>query len=194
MTAYSQFSDWSYTTAAAIYVLAMVFVLVEQAFGRVAKQRVAQRDQAKQRALVGAGASVPESGPPAEPPVSRPSAGRPERFGRMGVSLIVLGGLLHLAALVLRGVAAGRAPWGNMYGSLMAASFRAVVARPVVLGRVPVAHPSGFVPRAVGVVVVGGGVGHPEGGPVGAGLESVLAGNHVAAGIIGSGMFLVPGV
>lgn len=39
MTAYSQFSDLSYTTAAAIYVLAMLFVLVEQAFGRVARDR-----------------------------------------------------------------------------------------------------------------------------------------------------------
>lgn len=194
MTAYSQFSDWSYTTAAAIYVLAMVFVLVEQAFGRVAKQRVAQRDQANQRALVGAGASVPESGPPAEPPVSRPSAGRPERFGRMGVSLIVLGGLLHLAALVLRGFAAGRAPWGNMYEYLMALSFVAVVTWLVVLRRYPLRHLSAFVLLPVAVLMFVGGTLYTEAGPLVPALQSYWLVIHVAAAIIASGMFLVPGV
>ncbi|MGH3433788.1 MAG: c-type cytochrome biogenesis protein CcsB, partial [Thermocrispum sp.] len=65
MSVYSQYSDWSYTTATAIYVLAMLFFLVEQAFGRVALRR-AEQQEVKQRALVGAGAAVTVT--PAEPP------------------------------------------------------------------------------------------------------------------------------
>ena len=35
--------------------------------------------------------------------------------GRLGVAATVLGAVLHVGAVVLRGVAAQRAPWGNMY-------------------------------------------------------------------------------
>jgi cytochrome c-type biogenesis protein CcsB len=40
---------------------------------------------------------------------------RIEQFGRIGVTLTVFGFLLSTAGVVLRGVAAGRAPWGNMF-------------------------------------------------------------------------------
>jgi cytochrome c-type biogenesis protein CcsB len=40
---------------------------------------------------------------------------RVDRFGRMGLSLTVLAWLLSVAGVVLRGVAAHRAPWGNMF-------------------------------------------------------------------------------
>src|SRR4051812_48571721 len=93
----SQYSDWSYTTATAIYVLALVFFLIEQSFG--AKGRIAaERSKARARELVGAG------GPPATESATAatpPAGGRAERIGRMGVSLVVLGALLHLGALVL---------------------------------------------------------------------------------------------
>ncbi|MBS1908152.1 MAG: c-type cytochrome biogenesis protein CcsB [Actinobacteria bacterium] len=44
-------------------------------------------------------------------------AGAPKRFvmARIGTSLTVLGFLFHLAGEVLRGIAAGRVPWSNMY-------------------------------------------------------------------------------
>ena len=38
-----------------------------------------------------------------------------ERWGRVGISLTALAWLLLTAALVARGLAAGRPPWGNMY-------------------------------------------------------------------------------
>jgi cytochrome c-type biogenesis protein CcsB len=38
-----------------------------------------------------------------------------DRFGRMGLSLTVLAWLLSVAGVVLRGIAAHRAPWGNMF-------------------------------------------------------------------------------
>ena len=40
---------------------------------------------------------------------------RVDAFSRMGLSLTVLGFLLSVAGVVFRGLAAGRAPWGNMF-------------------------------------------------------------------------------
>ncbi len=40
---------------------------------------------------------------------------RVELWGRIGVALTLIGFLLSLTGTVLRGVAAGRPPWGNMY-------------------------------------------------------------------------------
>ena len=58
-------------------------------------------------AAAGAGATaVPDGGADRQ---------RIEQFGRIGVSLTVLGFALSAAGVVLRGVAAGRAPWGNMF-------------------------------------------------------------------------------
>ncbi len=40
---------------------------------------------------------------------------RVEQFGRAGVTLTVIAAACHLGGVVLRGVAAERPPWGNMY-------------------------------------------------------------------------------
>ena len=40
---------------------------------------------------------------------------RASRFGRIGLGLMLVAVLCHVAGVVLRGVAAQRAPWGNMY-------------------------------------------------------------------------------
>ena len=34
----SQYSDWSYTTSVVVYLLAMIFFLVEQSFGKHGKR------------------------------------------------------------------------------------------------------------------------------------------------------------
>src|SRR5882672_5106570 len=71
--ALSTYSDWTYFTAVACYVLAMVLYLVEQAFSRT-----------KAKVLVGtAGEEIPEA--------DTREPGRAERFGRMAVSVNVLG-------------------------------------------------------------------------------------------------------
>ena len=75
-----------------------------------------------------AGAATPGGRPP------RPAS---ERFGRMGVSLTVLGAALHVAMLVVRGVAAHRPPWGNMYEFVAAVTVVGVLAWLVVLFRRP---------------------------------------------------------
>ncbi|MFT3876788.1 MAG: c-type cytochrome biogenesis protein CcsB [Propioniciclava sp.] len=62
-------------------------------------------------ALEWASARKPEPGAEA----SGAAGGRVELFGRIGVALTAVGALSHLAGVVLRGVAAQRLPWGNMY-------------------------------------------------------------------------------
>src|SRR4029453_5655135 len=47
--------------------------------------------------------------------ISPASSPRVEQFGRMGVGLTIIGLLLSVAGVLLRGLAAHRAPWGNMF-------------------------------------------------------------------------------
>ncbi|RSN58421.1 c-type cytochrome biogenesis protein CcsB [Amycolatopsis sp. WAC 04182] len=186
----SQYSDYSYTTAAAIYVLALMFALVEQGFG--AKGRLAaERSKQKARELVGAG-GPPAYGTPVEPPRE---VGRPERIGRMGAALLVLAALLHLAAIVLRGLAVHRAPWGNLYEYGMATTFIAVVTWIVIMRKFPVRHLTGFLLLPVVILMfVNGTMLYTTAAPVQPALQSYWLIIHVSAAIIGSGVFLVPGV
>lgn len=195
----AQYSDWSYNTAAAIYMFAMVFFLVEQSFGQRSRALAAQ-----ERDLVAAGGTFAprrtnvasgQSDRTNATLVQAAPAGRPERFGRMGVSLLVLGALLHLAALVLRGLAAERVPWGNMYEYNMTLCFAAVVAWLMVLRKYQVRHLSAFVLLPVVILLfVGGTMLYVSAGPVVDALNSYWLVIHVSAAAISSGLFLVPGV
>jgi cytochrome c-type biogenesis protein CcsB len=195
----SQYSDWSYTTAVAVYVFAMIFFLVEQSFGRKGAQ-AAQRTRERSAELVGAG-GPPTTGVSATPAgneggaTGRPERGRIERVGRMGVALTVLGVLLHLTALVLRGLATDRVPWGNMYEYIMAICLVAVVTWLVVLRKSPVRHLSAFVLLPVVILMfVGGTALYAVAAPVQPALQSYWLVIHVAAAATSSGVFLVPGM
>ncbi|MFI6301274.1 c-type cytochrome biogenesis protein CcsB [Amycolatopsis thailandensis] len=190
----SQYSDYSYTTATAIYVLALMFALIEQGFG--AKGRLAaERSKQKARELVGAGGpsvTAVTTGTSVEPPRE---IGRPERIGRMGAALLVLAALLHLAAIVLRGFAVHRAPWGNMYEYGMATTFIAVLTWIVILRKFPVRHLTGFLLTPVVILMfINGTMLYTTAAPVQPALQSYWLIIHVSAAIIGSGVFLVPGV
>lgn len=87
-------AEWSYSAmvvAAAGYLVALVLHAVEWA---------AARGQAAVR---------PSDGSEDERRI------RVDFFGRLGIAATLLSAGLHIAAVVLRGVAAQRAPWGNMY-------------------------------------------------------------------------------
>ncbi|GAB3501301.1 c-type cytochrome biogenesis protein CcsB [Amycolatopsis cihanbeyliensis] len=189
----SQYSDLSYTTAVAVYLLAMIFFLVEQSFGRQGVQ-AAQRTRERAKELVGAGAPVATEPTPAAPaPPAR--RGRIARIGRMGAALTVLGALLHLTALVLRGLATSRVPWGNMYEYIMAVCLIAVVTWLVVLRKNPVRHLSAFVLLPVVILMfVGGTMLYAEAAPVQPALQSYWLVIHVSAAAASSGVFLVPGI
>ena len=118
------FSSVALVTSVVVYMLAMFAHAAEWAAARSLAPAGAAPSR---RELVGVGArgetvfsgvEAPATGAPAagsdgvEEPGSRQ---RVELFGRIGVSLTVIGFLLSLLGVVMRGVAAGRAPWGNMF-------------------------------------------------------------------------------
>jgi cytochrome c-type biogenesis protein CcsB len=191
----SRYSDWSYTTATAIYVLALGFFLIEQSFGAKGRRAAAQT-KVRARELVGAGGPATTEATvdkPAAPPAGRP--GRAERIGRMGAALTVLGALLHLSALVLRGLATDRVPWGNMYEYIMAVTFIAVVTWLYVIKKFPVRHLSGFMLLPVVILMfIGGTLLYTVAAPVQPALQSYWLVIHVSAAATASGIFLVPGV
>ncbi|WAL65239.1 c-type cytochrome biogenesis protein CcsB [Amycolatopsis cynarae] len=196
----SRYSDWSYTTATAIYVLALLFFLIEQSFG-VKSRRAAERAGVRTRELVGAGgpdATEVTMGTGTDAPAVTPPAlptGRAERIGRMGAALTVLGVLLHLAALVLRGFATDRAPWGNMYEYIMLATFIGMATWLLVIKKFPVRHLSGFMMLPIVILMfINGTLLYATAAPVQPALQSYWLVIHVSAAAISSGIFLVPGV
>jgi cytochrome c-type biogenesis protein CcsB len=180
--ALSTYSDWTYFAAVAIYVVATTLYFAEQALSRTA---------AKAKVLVGAGGPEVEG---KQRDIAFPA--KAERFGRMAVSVTVLGALLHLASLALRGLAAGRVPWGNMYefGSLLCLA--AVTTWLVLLQRrAPVRHLGGFVLLPVVLLMFLGGTAlYTTAAPVQPALQSYWLVIHVFTVATSSGALLVPGV
>ncbi len=50
-----------------------------------------------------------------------------QRWGRLGLSVTLVAAIVHVAGVVLRGIAAERAPWGNMYEFVTSSLAMAVV-------------------------------------------------------------------
>ncbi|GAB3455079.1 c-type cytochrome biogenesis protein CcsB [Actinophytocola sediminis] len=185
----STYSDWCYGVAVGVYVLAMLFSLFDQAFGR----RAPRVERARE--LVGAGAPAPPPEETTGDEPDRPTGERARRFGRMSVALIVLGVTMHLAALALRGLATERVPWGNMYEFGATVCLVAVITWLIVLRRFPIQHLSVWVLLPVIVLMfLGGVVLYSDAAPVQPALQSYWLVIHVFAIALGSGMVLVPGV
>lgn len=185
----AQFGDWTYGATVVVYIFAMALALIEQAFGRVKPKRAA----ARQLATVG-GPSVTEDAP-VQAVGARPKRDKAEQFGQMGASLMVLGALLHFGSLVLRGLAVERVPWGNMYEYMSAVSLVAVVTWLVLMRKFPVRRLSVFVLLPIVILMfLGGTVLYSDAAPLQPALRSYWLIVHVAAAIIASGLFLVPGV
>lgn len=120
-------------TAVAIYALAFIAYAID--LGRRSDLAIKQKDAqgaVGQRVLVGAAAGAGSAGVGAAEPGSldelraqeaaakaeleAPLSARPRYlWARIGTSLTVLGFLFHVGGDVLRGIAAERVPWSNMY-------------------------------------------------------------------------------
>ena len=115
---------------------------------------------------------------------------RGDRFGRMALALMTMGVLFHLGAVVARGFAAGRAPWGNMFefatvGALVAAGAFLVLQR-----RFDVAYLGVWVSAVVlGVLGFAVTVLYTEAGPLLPALRSTWLVIHVLAAITATGLF-----
>ncbi|MGW4501801.1 c-type cytochrome biogenesis protein CcsB [Micromonospora sp. NPDC004336] len=133
----SALSDQLVSFAILAYLVAMVSHAVEYALGN-ARARVA----APARELVGAGVGAAGGGLP-EAPATGPDAAaertarRARLAGVVAVAATAVAALLHLGALVTRGIAADRMPWGNMYEFVLTVSWIGVAAWLVVLWKRP---------------------------------------------------------
>ena len=113
---FEQYSSLALVASVVIYTLAMFAHAAEWAAARhIDVEGVEDRELV----AVGAGAAARTDRSDTRP--GERSGGsdlvrqRVEQFGRIGVALTVIGFLLSVAGVVLRGLAAGRAPWGNMF-------------------------------------------------------------------------------
>ena len=177
----ARYSDFAFMSAMAIYALATVLLIVQYASAR-AKQVAA-------RELVPAG----DPGLPGriETPEAKPLA---ERLGNMAFSVLVVGAVLHIGSIVLRGFATHRFPLGNMYEFVTMAA-RPPWCRPDLVAR-------SALPRHVGVragpgadlMFLAGTVLYADAAPVVPALRSYWLPIHVTIVSIGSGVFLVSGV
>lgn len=107
-------------TAIATYVLAFIAYTIDLA-RRSVPVAVPLRDFAvplRDSALVGAATApaVTDAWQERRPVAPEPARSQPRPlWARLGTALTMLGFLFHLAGTVLRGIAAGRVPWANMY-------------------------------------------------------------------------------
>ncbi|MEA4944927.1 MAG: c-type cytochrome biogenesis protein CcsB [Propionicimonas sp.] len=126
MDAVAYYSNLAMVTSAVLYLLALVFHALEWASARQVDGAAAPAGAATQEtawptmAYGGSGtsgsaggvATLTRTGPSAD---DAGGSVREDRFGRIGVAVTVVAALVHIVAVVLRGIAAQRAPWGNMY-------------------------------------------------------------------------------
>ena len=122
-------SDNAIRWATVLAALSLLAYAAQWAYGR--ERATSDVDtKAEQRALVGAGAPVDTVDQRFEPPAAVTTgtdgrgAGEPgamalrrraDLFGRLGFNFLAITGVVLLAGVVLRGAAAGRVPWSNMY-------------------------------------------------------------------------------
>jgi cytochrome c-type biogenesis protein CcsB len=185
LSEFALYSDRLFMAAVCVYVLAMVLHGAEYAVQRSAKA-----------VLVGAGGPALDAEPDEPRPGVPATRSRSERFGRMGVALVVLGAVLQAASIVTRGLAAQRWPLGNMYEFTSAICLAAIVAWLVVLRRSPASRPVGlFVLLPVVILLfLGGTVLYAPAAPVMPALQSYWLVVHVTTVSIASGLLMVPGV
>lgn len=182
----ARYSDWAFTSALSVLVLALVLLAVELAYSR--SRTPAQAE------LVTVGAV---SGDDATPGVVLVAPRRPveERAGRAGLALVYLGLALLLACIVCRGLATLRPPWGNMYEFINLTCFCGLAAAAVALRRPQYRSLWVFVLLPVLILLaVSGRWLYATAAPVMPALQSYWLPIHVSVVSLGSGVFLVAGV
>src|SRR6201994_3894188 len=175
-------SDWAFTSAVVIMVVALLLLAVELAY---------TRSRNTDRELVGVGANNATPGVVTEAPRRQFD----ERVGRAGLFLVYAGiGLLFLC-IVLRGLATQRVPWGNMYEFINLTCFCGLVAGAIVLRR-PQFRPLWvflLLPVLILLTVSGRWL-YTNAAPVMPALQSYWLPIHVSVVSLGSGVFMVAGV
>lgn len=127
--------------------------------------------------------------------IEPPRRSLPDRLGRMGLNVVIVAWGLHVAAIALRGVATGRAPWGNMYEFVTLTCATAVAAGFVVLRAPRLRKMWVFVliPMLI-LLFVAGTVLYADAAPVVPALQSYWLRIHVSVISLGSGVLMISGI
>lgn len=183
----SQLLAWGATTAYAIALVAFAMDLA-----RLADRMGAERSRAGQAVLATAGA--PGASSTTDDDVPEGAAGRASRTRAVGIAMATTtaGFALHVGAVVLRGLAAGRVPWANMYEFALVG---ALVAVGVFLGLCRRRDLRFLGTIVVGIAVLALGVGlavfYTPASAVEPALQSYWLVIHVSIAIVATGLFAV---
>ena len=196
-------SDTLFTTAIAIYTLAMICYAAEYAFGRRGRIAMTSRTTPA-KVLVRAGAmesrDVDSRAPRVTKPISPNRSGRTsavgDRFGRIAVGLTVIGAVVHASSIAVRGAAVDRVPWGNMYEFASVVGLIAVLAFLISLARAPQIRYLGlFVMLPVILVMfLAGTVLYAKASPLVPALQSYWLAIHVSAAASAEGILMTSAV
>ncbi len=200
-------SLWTATTGT--YMLAVVAYTGEYAFGkngRIAttslpsvRQPSVRQLVAAERELVAVGATgLRKADAPPPDPQPRYGAGSVQRgsaagrrWGRAAVALTVLGAVLHLASVAIRGIAVDRVPWGNMYEFTLVVGLIATVAWLATLVRMPQLRYLGlFVMMPVLLVMFLAGTLYTKASKLVPALQSYWLAIHVSSVAVAEGILL----
>jgi len=99
----------------AVYSAIVVYVLAFIAFALDLSKRSAIAQSAANVSLATVVAAGSGSTAVLEKTATPSVRGRSSRYQRTAYALVIIGWVVHLTALVLRGLAAGRVPWANLY-------------------------------------------------------------------------------
>lgn len=180
-TTLAELSDNLVYSAMAVYALAML------AYAGVLARRATTAPVASAMATV--------NGPTPEVEHAAGGGASLERLSRIGAALTVLAFALHLAGVLTRGLAAGRAPWGNMYEFALVGALAATAAFLVFLRRQPVADLGVWI---VAIVLLSLGLAvtvlYTPAGALVPVLNSYWLVIHVAAAITSGGVFTLGAV
>lgn len=196
----AQFSDWSYFTAFAFYLVAFVISIAyysRRIAAAEAKSQVAERELVAAGAGGGSTTATADSGESA----TKSSASEPKnqaltnRLGFVTEMLIYVGVAVHFASVLLRGLAVQRFPWGNLYEYVSVSILFAMAIAAGVLHRetMRVFWPWMLAP-ILALMFYGGKNLYVEAAPVVPALQSIWIPVHVSIISIGCSIALISGV
>jgi cytochrome c-type biogenesis protein CcsB len=192
-------SNWAYLSNNLMYSTLVAYALAMLAFGL---EFVAGIRSAPEPARVGsstpASLGLTDQPKSTQPEATRPEATRPEatrwerQIGGIALALTYLAFLLHLGAVVSRGLSTGRVPWSNMYefsttGALaVTAAFLLLMKRLNLRWLAILVIPSILIALGTAVTLL-----YRPSAPLAPALQSPWLIIHVFAAIISGGVFLI---
>ncbi|WP_433511547.1 c-type cytochrome biogenesis protein CcsB [Nonomuraea sp. CA-143628] len=192
--AFAGLSDQLILGSVLFYIASMIGFALDLAYGK-AQSGTPAKAQLKQLVAAGdrSGATAIETPPPVASAPEPPAWAL--RAGRVAIVLGWAGCLANLGAIITRGLAVDRWPWGNMYEFVVAICFAAVTAFLTTQLRDNVRFLGAFV-MVTAVLGLGFAVKflYTAAGPVMPALNSYWIAIHVSAAILASGLFIVAGV